>query len=188
MAIDTTTPRSRRALLFGALGGAIATAAAVARPATTLAGEDGDVVLDANNTAAGTTQISGTADAPVLRVASEDNVGAIGASGSAVVDIPPPIETSTGLYGVSVAGHGVYGASDTGIGVYAANNSATKAAIVAEGATWNGDSRPCQRRARAELPGADRHLRVRNRRRESRSQRIRPAAWRSVRPARPATA
>ncbi len=133
MAIDTTTPRSRRALLFGALGGAIATAAAVARPATTLAGEDGDVVLDANNTAAGTTQIAGTADAPVLRVVSEDNVGAIGASGVAVVDIPPPIEASTGLYGVSGAGHGVYGASDTGIGVYAANNSATKAAIVAEG-------------------------------------------------------
>ena len=133
MAIDTTTPRSRRALLFGALGGAIATAAAVARPATTRAGVDGDVVLDADNTAAGTTQIAGTADAPVLRLVSEDNVGAIGASGAAVVDIPPPIETSTGIYGVSVAGHGVYGASDTGIGVYAANNSATKAAIVAEG-------------------------------------------------------
>ena len=133
MAIDTTTPRSRRALLFGALGGAIATVAAVARPATTLAGEDGDVVLDANNTAAGTTQIAGTADAPVVRVVSEDNVGVVGASGVAVVDIPPTIETSTGVYGVSGGGPGVYGASDSGIGVYAANNSATNAAIVAEG-------------------------------------------------------
>lgn len=133
MAIDTVTPRSRRALLFGALGGAIATAAAVARPAATRAGVDGDVVLGANNTAAGTTQITATIDAPVLRVVSEDNVGVIGASGSAVVDIPPPIATSTGLYGASAAGHGVYGASDSGIGVYAANNSATKAALVAEG-------------------------------------------------------
>lgn len=133
MTIDTTTPRSRRALLFGALGGAIATVATAARPATTFAGEDGDVVLDANNTAAGTTQLAGTAEAPVLRVVSQDNVGVIGASGVAVVDIPPPIETSTGVYGSSAAGHGVYGASDSGIGVYAANNSATKAAIVAEG-------------------------------------------------------
>jgi hypothetical protein len=133
MAIDTTTPRSRRALLFGALGGAIATAAAVARPAVTLAGEDGDVVLDANNTAAGTTQIASTADAPIVRLVSEDNVGLIASSGASVGSIPPPIETSTGLYGLSVSGHGVYGASDSGIGVYAANNSSTKAAIVAEG-------------------------------------------------------
>jgi hypothetical protein len=133
MAIDTATPRTRRALLFGALGGALASVGVLAKPKLASAADPNDVVLDANNTAVGTTQIAGTADAPVLRVASEDNVGVIGASGAAVVDIPPPIETSTGLYGASVAGHGVYGASDTGIGVYAANNSSTKAAIVAEG-------------------------------------------------------
>jgi hypothetical protein len=133
MAIDTDTPRSRRALLFGALGGALATVAATARPSITHAGVDGDVVLDAANTAAGTTQVAGTASVPAVRVVSSANVAVIGASGSAVVDIPPTIETSTGVYGVSAAGHGVYGASDSGIGVYAANNSATKAAIVAEG-------------------------------------------------------
>ena len=133
MAIDTATPRSRRAILFGALGGALASVGVLAKPTLTSAADPNDVVLDANNTAAGTTQLAGTADAPILRLVSEDNVGVIGASGSAVVDIPPPIETSTGLYGVSAAGHGVYGASDSGIGVYAANNSSTKAAIVAEG-------------------------------------------------------
>jgi hypothetical protein len=133
MAIDTATPRSRRALLFGALGGALASVGVLARPKLTSAADPNDVVLDAENVAAGTTQLAGTADAPILRLVSEDNVGAIGSSGVAVGDIPAPIETSTGLYGVSVAGHGVYGASDTGIGVYAANNSSTKAAIVAEG-------------------------------------------------------
>ena len=133
MTIDTATPRSRRALLFGALGGALASAGLLATPGPAAAADPNDVVLDANNTAAGTTQLAGTADAPILRLVSEDNVGGIGASGVAVGDIPPPIETSTGLYGVSAAGHGVYGASDTGIGVYAANNSSTKAAIVAEG-------------------------------------------------------
>jgi hypothetical protein len=131
MAIDTTTPRSRRALLLGALGGLAASAAAFARPASIRAGVDGDVVLDATNAATGTTEIDGDGADPVLQVANETGVGVLGGSGD--VSFPDPINASTGVYGISVAGVGVYGASDTGHGIYAANNSATKAAIAAEG-------------------------------------------------------
>src|SRR5215212_4037243 len=131
MTIDTTAPRSRRALLFGAIGGALASVGILSKPQAAQALDPNDVVLDGTNTAAGTTEINGGA-ATVIKVTSS-GVGILGSSGSASVDVPPPIESSTGVYGASAAGHGVYGASDTGIGIYAANNSATKGAIVAEG-------------------------------------------------------
>lgn len=161
MSIDQTAPRSRRALLAGALGGIVASVATTLRAPIARAGVDGDVVLDATNTGAATTEILTTNSNPALRVtagtgvafrgeastgrgleaASDDghavhavsgtSVGVLGASGSDTV--PDPIAASTGVYGISVAGHGVYGASDTGVGVYAANNASTVAAIVAEG-------------------------------------------------------
>jgi len=147
MSIDTITPRSRRAVLFGALGGAAASIAAFVHPAVTRAGTDGDVVLDAVNTAAGTTEIDGSSSNPVIRVVggtvavkalSPSDVGVLGASGVAEVDIPAPVAQSTGVYGVSPAGHAVYGASDTGIGVYAASNASAAAAIVGTNSAGNG--------------------------------------------------
>jgi len=141
MAIDTTTPRSRRAVIAGAVGGVLASFGLLAKAPDVRAGTDGDVVLDATNTAAGTTVINGDGSAAVLRVANadEDAVQAISANGvgllggSGDTSFPSPIAASTGVFGISVDGHGVYGASDTGHGIYAANNSATKAAIAAEG-------------------------------------------------------
>jgi hypothetical protein len=156
MSVDQITPRSRRAILAGAIGGLAATAASLVRAPITRAGLDGDVVLDAVNAGAGTTEIdagdpavlvtsTGTAvrasggiglDAagdPATRGLSSAGVGVLGASAVALVDIPAPIAASTGVYGVSPAGHAIYGASDTGVGVYAANNASTVAAIVAEG-------------------------------------------------------
>jgi hypothetical protein len=157
MAVDQITPRSRRAILAGALGGLAATAASLVHaPITRAAGVDGDVGLDVVNTGAGTTEIdagdpafvvtsAGTAvrasggigldsaGDPAVRGLSSAGVGVLGASAVAAVDIPAPIAASTGVYGVSPAGHAIYGASDTGVGVYAANNASTVAAIVAEG-------------------------------------------------------
>lgn len=60
MSIDTVTPRSRRALLFGALGAAAASAAAFVRPGVTRAADPDDVVLDHANNASGTTEILST--------------------------------------------------------------------------------------------------------------------------------
>ncbi|HJP88087.1 MAG TPA: hypothetical protein VJ850_03525 [Candidatus Limnocylindrales bacterium] len=132
MSIDTTTPRSRRAILAGAIGGVLASVGLMSRPETAYAGSDGDVVLDAPNTGAGTTQIDSTSADPAFLVNgggsailghSGAGVGVVGASAVAVVDIPDPIAPSTGVYGVSVGGDGVYGASDTGTAIHGVSNS-----------------------------------------------------------------
>lgn len=141
MSIDTTVPRTRRAIIAGGFGALLGTIGLSAKPAVVRAGTDGDVVLDATNTAAATTIINGNGDDPVFRVANgdEDAVQAISANGvgllggSGDTSFPSPIAASTGVFGISVTGHGVYGASDSGAGVYAANNASTVAAIVAEG-------------------------------------------------------
>jgi hypothetical protein len=155
MAVDQITPRSRRAILAGALGGLATAAVSLVHAPSVRAGVDGDVVLDAVNTGAGTTEIDGgdpafhvsssgiaihaaggigvdSAGDPAVRGLSSAGVGVLGGSAVAAADIPAPIAASTGVYGVSPAGHAIYGASDTGVGVYAANNSSTVAAIVAQ--------------------------------------------------------
>lgn len=141
MSVDTTAPRTRRAVIAGAFGALLGSIGLAAKPSAVLAGTDGDVVLDATNTAAGTTVINGDGSSPVFRVANadEDSVQAISANGvgllggSGGTSFPSPIEPSTGVFGISVEGHGVYGASDSNAGIYAANNASTVAAIVAEG-------------------------------------------------------
>lgn len=66
MTVDTTTPRSRRALLAGALGGLAASAAALLRAPAARAGVDGDLVLETtNNTDAMTELVSTDADRAV---------------------------------------------------------------------------------------------------------------------------
>jgi hypothetical protein len=141
MSLDTTAPRTRRAVMVSAVGALLGAIGVAARPPAVRAGTDGDVVLDATNTAAGTTVINGDGSNPVFRVAnadedavqaiSQNGVGLMGGSGDTA--FPGPIEASTGVYGISVAGHGVYGASDSNAAIYAANNASTVAAIVAEG-------------------------------------------------------
>ena len=143
MSIDTTAPRTRRAIIAGGFGALLGTIGLAAKPAAVRAGTDGDVVLDATNTAAGTTIINGNGDDAVFRVAnanegavqaiSANGVGLLGGSGD--TSFPEPIEQSTGVFGISVDGHGVYGASDSGVGVYAATNGTSVAAIVGDGAT-----------------------------------------------------
>jgi hypothetical protein len=144
MSIDTTAPRTRRAVIAGAFGALLGSIGLAAKPSVVRAGTDGDVVLDATNTAAGTTVINGNGSNPVFRVANADQdavqaisangVGLLGGSGD--TSFPDPIAPSTGVYGISVDGHGVYGASDSNAGVYAATNATDIAAIVGEGATY----------------------------------------------------
>jgi hypothetical protein len=141
MSIDSAAPRTRRAIIAGAFGALLGTIGLSAKPPVVRAGVDGDVVLDATNTAAATTVINGNGSNPVFRVANadEDAVQAISANGvgllggSGDTSFPSPIESSTGVFGISVDGHGVYGASDSNAAIYAANNASTVAAIVAEG-------------------------------------------------------
>ena len=121
MSIDTTTPRSRRAILAGAIGGALASIGLMAKPETAYAGSDGDVVLDAQNTGAGTTEILAASSNPALKVTG----GAVGiqAAGGIGVDAAGDpavnaISTGAGLVGVvgwsQGQGAGVIGWSTNG--------------------------------------------------------------------------
>jgi hypothetical protein len=67
MTIDASTPRSRRAVLLGALGGLAATIAGFAKAPATRAGVDGDLVLETTNNTDALTELVGSS-APALRV------------------------------------------------------------------------------------------------------------------------
>ena len=58
MTVDQITPRSRRALLAGALGGLVASVASFVQAPSARAGVDGDLVLEASNNASATTTLS----------------------------------------------------------------------------------------------------------------------------------
>jgi len=89
VALDSSTPRTRRAILAGALGAAASAGIqGIARPGRAEA-TTSYVVLNANNTASNDTQIYCTAD----------NINAFGASAAA-------------------AGNGVSGNSESGVGVF----------------------------------------------------------------------
>jgi hypothetical protein len=110
MALDPAIPRSRRALLAGALGGLAAiVVAAIERPTSVSAGSDGDVVLGVDNTSATTTK---------LRNPSTLATALIGA-GATAVGVEGTSLSNTGVRGRSASGPGVDGASETGIGVMA---------------------------------------------------------------------
>lgn len=113
MAIDMTTPRSRRALLAGAAGGLAALASTALQPlrvaaandrARFLNDEDAEVVLSAQS-AAGALGTGG---------------GGIGVQGASVTSIGVQglSDSSYGVQGLSVSNNGVYGCSDDGIGVH----------------------------------------------------------------------
>jgi hypothetical protein len=131
MAIDTTTARSRRALLLGA-GGALAAFAAQAlgRPLPALAGS-GSVALGAVNTSADTTIIRNTDignGTEVLRAVNAGNGtafrgrshagdGVVGESSSSASVGVHGYSPGAGVRGDSAAGVGVLGQSESGQGV-----------------------------------------------------------------------
>ena len=105
MAIDSASPRTRRALLASALGASVATvASAFGRPLSTRAA-DGDVIHVGDTlTATSTTELR--SDVPfqeVLRAVSSIGVGLRGVTTS-----------STAVWGSAANGEGVAGQTDTG--------------------------------------------------------------------------
>jgi hypothetical protein len=100
MAIDTTTPTSRRGLLAGTVGALAALAAhALGRPRPASAHDPDDVRLGGSNTATGVTTITNTAL----------NGGAFSGLANGL---------GIGVYGSSPSGWGVFGVSNSGNGVY----------------------------------------------------------------------
>ena len=99
MTIDSTSPRSRRALLGAGLG-AIAATAASALAGSSVAEASNPVLLGAGNTETTATGITNST-----------------ANGTALTGVANSGTSARGILGQSSAGHGVEGASTTGIGV-----------------------------------------------------------------------
>ncbi len=106
--MDTTTPRSRRALLAAAFGGVAAVATqAIGSPAMTRAGS-GAVNLGAVNVSGDTTTLRNPTDQSVVLRARSEGAG-IGVQGIS--------DSRAGVLGRSRAGPGVAGESASGAGV-----------------------------------------------------------------------
>ena len=155
MALDTTSLRSRRHMLVGAIGAALAAGAtALGRPSQARAADGDPLLLGEPNAAGSDTSLTASGGTKALAVVttvtdstaieasgdafgtvglSAGGVGVAGAAGVSTEDLPPPITESTGVYGISLDGTGVYGASNTGAGVYGATHSTTFAAVVGQG-------------------------------------------------------
>jgi hypothetical protein len=102
MAIDSTTLRSRRAILTGGLVAAVA--GTLGRSPVALATDPNDVVLGGFNTATTVTRIANTAGAGSAIEAEATGAG-------------------TGIFATSPSGYGVWATSDSSAGVYAGSNS-----------------------------------------------------------------
>jgi hypothetical protein len=115
MAIDTVSPRSRRALLAAALGaGAATVASALGRPLPAKAADGNTVVVGGEYTSSSVTRIHNTTtngDAGFWG-ASEAGIGVLGSSTS-----------STGVHGESNTGTGVQAYSATGVALRAETGS-----------------------------------------------------------------
>ena len=103
MAIDTTTPRSRRALLTAALGGAAAAAAAIVAKISPVEAADSEpLVIGRVNISHEPTTLIQSEVGMVLHAVTEENT-----------------HRSTGFFGESHAGSGIYGRTVSGVGVRA---------------------------------------------------------------------
>jgi hypothetical protein len=101
MAIDTTSPRSRRAILIGALGGTIAAAAATVGRANPVGATNGDTVkVGGTYTSTTMTEIDATGDV-AFRGSSNAFPGVWGNS-----------DTYVGVQGTSASSNGVFGNSN----------------------------------------------------------------------------
>jgi len=149
MALDSSVPRSRRALLTAGLGGLAATVlSALGRPASVRAGIDGDVVLGTSNSATSGTGITNTDSGASFFAATSGNVyGAYGTTSNALgagvygyngglgdgvlgssnggVGVHGLGYGTVGVHGESTSSYGVHGTSTNGIGIYAHSDTGT---------------------------------------------------------------
>jgi hypothetical protein len=128
MAIDTTRPRTRRAILLGAAGAVAATtAAAVARPIPALAaGDDGQIIhvgVDYNDVRGTTILENWTNDNIVLDVENHQGGTAIWASSGSGHGVTSSSDTNTGVHAASTSGTGVAAFSTSGVAVDATSGS-----------------------------------------------------------------
>ena len=128
MAIDTVTPRSRRALLVATAGGLAALAAqALRRPSPVRAVDPNDVVLGATNTSSSTTTIRNTSgnSNTALRATTNGSGYGLYAESNSGYGAGGLSESGIGVSGWSTSSFGVKGWSSSGIGAFGETTSGT---------------------------------------------------------------
>lgn len=122
MAVDTTSPRSRRAILMGALGGLGLSVASALGRTNPVRATDGDAVLVGHTySATTTTEIDATGGVIAFTARADSSFGIYGHSSS-----------NTGVAGNSYSGIGTSGYSSTSIGVYGDNSAPDQPAILGQ--------------------------------------------------------
>ena len=118
MTIETTSARTRRAILAGGVGAVAAVAVnALARPEHALAVDPNDVVLGGTNAATTPTVINNFTNGETVFAAQSNSAG----PGAACV-----LSTSAGavaVRGQATTGNGVEGSSDSGLGMVGSSNA-----------------------------------------------------------------
>jgi hypothetical protein len=139
MAVDSTTPRTRRAVLAGGI--ATAAAALLGRPQPASAHDPDDVRLGADNSAASVTTVTNTAsNAWAFQAVATSGIGVYGDSGSGA--------GAVGVFGASSSGYGVYGDSTSGNGITGHTSSSGASGVYGEnrhegyGVAGRSNSRP----------------------------------------------
>jgi hypothetical protein len=124
MAIDISSPRTRRALLTAGFGAVAATVASAIGRVTPVLADGGPVVLGASNSGTNSTGIN-TAGVAAFKGFSDTSYGLVGESQSGTgvsagslsgTALSAGSETGVGIYGTSGSGPGVIGRSDVGRG------------------------------------------------------------------------
>jgi hypothetical protein len=118
MAVSTFIPRSRRAVLAGALGAAAASlAATLGRPRSVAAADDEAMLVGGEYTSTSVTKITNTTNgATVIEGSSTTGVGVRGQS-SGNYGVAGISSSFVGTYGHSESSWGVYGTSTSSIGL-----------------------------------------------------------------------
>ena len=113
MAIDTTSPKTRRAILFGALGAVTASVAAAVGRVNPVVAADGDPILVGHtDSATSTTELDAT--------------------GLGVTSFYASSDSGTGVYGFGNSYAGVEGRSNSGYGVYATTSATDTPAVLGQ--------------------------------------------------------
>lgn len=130
MAVELNVPRSRRAILAGALGGAAAIAAQALGQAAPVAAATGDIVHVGDN-------LTGTTFTKITNTAGGDAIigSATGSSGKGVTGLSAD---NTGVFGQSTLGPGVAGLSTSNRGVLGQSLGSTEAGV--DGNAYGGNT------------------------------------------------
>ena len=136
MALDPSSPRSRRALLSAAVAAtAVTVVEAVARPLPVAAANgDNFILAGENTTTAQTSLVNTTVGATVLAVGATNGIAVEGFGGASIgirghatsgFGVSGGTTTGVGVQGNALSGTGVAGVSFDGTGVFAKSDSGT---------------------------------------------------------------